>query len=210
LILRLRESAPGAVAHSGNKDSDRIANHIRITGNHMDSINQQQPEQTRLDLSGAKAVEKMKQLVDKAETCFFCTGVTSNGGTRPMSVQEVDDQGNLWFLSADDSHKNEELTRDPSVRLYFQGSAHSDFLMLNGAASVSRDKTRIKELWEPIIKTWFTEGEDDPRITVIKVRPTDGYYWDTKHGAAIAGAKMLVGAAIGKTLDDSVEGQLVF
>jgi general stress protein 26 len=210
LILRLRESAPGAVAQSGNKDSDRIANHIRITGNHMDSINQQQPEQTRLDLSGAKAVEKMKQLVDKAETCFFCTGVTSNGGTRPMSVQEVDDQGNLWFLSADDSHKNEELTRDSSVRLYFQGSAHSDFLMLNGAASVSRDKTRIKELWEPIIKTWFTEGEDDPRITVIKVRPTDGYYWDTKHGAAIAGAKMLVGAAIGKTLDDSVEGQLVF
>ena len=58
--------------------------------------------------------------------------------------------------------------------------------------------------------TWFTEGKDDPRITVIKVTPTDGYYWDTKHGAAIAGAKMLVGAAIGKTLDDSVEGRLVF
>jgi hypothetical protein len=42
------------------------------------------------------------------------------------------------------------------------------------------------------------------------VKPTDGYYWDTKHGAAIAGAKMLIGAAIGKTLDDSVEGQLLF
>ena len=77
-------------------------------------------------------------------------------------------------------------------------------------ASVSRDKARIKELWEPIVKTWFTEGEDDPRITVIKVTPTDGYYWDTKHGAVIAGAKMLVGAAIGKTLDDSADGQLMF
>ena len=178
----------------------------------MDSINQQQPEQNRVDLSGAKAVEKMKQLVEKAETCFFCTGATSSGstGTRPMSVQEVDEQGNLWFLSADDSHKNEELSRDHSVRLYFQGSAHSGFVTLNGTASVSRDKARIEELWEPIIKTWFTEGKDDPRITVIKVTPTDGYYWDTKHGAAIAGAKMLVGAAIGKTLDDSVEGRLVF
>jgi general stress protein 26 len=178
----------------------------------MDSINQQQPEQNRIDLSGAKAVEKMKQLVDKAETCFFCTGVISNTstGTRPMSVQEVDEQGNLWFLSADDSHKNEELSRDASVQLFFQRSAHSGFLTLNGKATVSRDKARIKELWEPIIKTWFTEGEDDPRITVIKVKPTDGYYWDTKHGAAIAGAKMLVGAAIGKTLDDSVEGRLEF
>ena len=84
----------------------------------MDSINQQQPEQNRVDLSGVKAVEKMKQLVEKAGTCFFCTGATSSGstGTRPMSVQEVDEQGNLWFLSADDSHKNEELSRDHSVR----------------------------------------------------------------------------------------------
>ena len=27
---------------------------------------------------------------------------------------------------------------------------------------------------------WFTEGVRDPRITVIKVTPEDGYYWDTK------------------------------
>jgi general stress protein 26 len=127
-----------------------------------------------------------------------------------MSVQEVDEQPNLWFLSAEDSHKNEELTRDSVGSTVLQGSAHSRFLTLNGTASVSRDKARIKELWEPVVKTWFTEREDDPRITVIKVKPTDDYYWDTKHGAAIAGAKMLVGAAIGKTLDDSVEGQLVF
>jgi general stress protein 26 len=127
-----------------------------------------------------------------------------------MSVQEVDEQPNLWFLSAEDSHKNEELTRGSVGSTVLQGSAHSRFLTLNGTASVSRDKARIKELWEPVVKTWFTEREDDPRITVIKVKPTDDYYWDTKHGAAIAGAKMLVGAAIGKTLDDSVEGQLVF
>ena len=40
--------------------------------------------------------------------------------------------------------------------------------------------------------------------------PTGGYYWDTKHGNAIAGVKMLIGAAIGKTLDDSIEGTLAF
>ena len=55
------------------------------------------------------------------------------------------------------------------MRLYFQGSAHSDFLVLHGTATTSRDKAKIKELWEPIIKTWFTGGIDDPRITVIKV-----------------------------------------
>jgi general stress protein 26 len=176
----------------------------------MDSINRNQPEDNHADLRGPEAIEKIKALVDKAKTCFFCTSHPAEGshGARPMSVQKVDDQGNLWFLSPDDSHKNLEVAADPSVKLYFQGSPHSDFLELNGRATISRDKAKIKELWEPVIKTWFTEGIDDPRITVIKVAPTDGYYWDTKHGNAIAGIKMLVGAAIGKTLDDSIEGKI--
>lgn len=125
-----------------------------------------------------------------------------------MAVQEVDDAGNLWFLSANDSYKNAELMRDSHVRLFFQGSAHSDFLLLNGTATISRDKARIKDLWKPVLKTWFTEGVEDPRITVIKVAPFEGYYWDTKHSMAVAGMKMLIGAAIGKTLDDSIEGKL--
>ena len=146
----------------------------------------------------------------QAKSCFFCTAIGSGHAvaTRPMAVQQVDDQGALWFLSADDSHKNRELARDASVQLMFQGSAHSDFLSLYGRAEVSRDRGKIDELWEPILKTWFTEGKDDPRITAIKVTPSSGYFWSTKHNRAVAFAKMAVGAAIGKTLDDSIEGTL--
>ncbi len=122
-----------------------------------------------------------------------------------MNVRQVDDEGNLWFLSARDSHKNEELERNGAVRLYFQGSKHSDFLQLDGASTVSTDKGKIKELWEPVLRTWFTEGVDDSRITVIKFKPTGGYYWDTKHGNLVAGIKMLIGASLGTTLDDSIE-----
>ena len=125
-----------------------------------------------------------------------------------MSVQEVDDEGNLWFLSAKDSHKNEELLHDSYMQLLFQGSAHSDFLDIYGKATISDDKEKIKQLWEPLAKVWFTEGEDDPRISVIKVIPSQGYYRDNKHGNAIAFLKMTAGALIGKTLDDSVEGKL--
>ena len=176
----------------------------------MDSINEQQPEDNHDDLLREEAVKKIKELTDKAKTCFFCTHPDDGSAmtVRPMSVQQVDDQGNFWFLSADDSHKNQEVSIDNKVHLLFQGSAHSDFLSVYGRATISRDKKKIKELWEPIVKTWFTEGVDDPRITVIKVEPEQGYYWDTKHGRAVAGVKMLIGAAIGKTLDDSVEGHL--
>lgn len=178
----------------------------------MDSINENQPEENHADLGGAEAVERVRDIVKKNESCFFCTAVSTggSGATRPMSVQEVDDAGHLWFLSASDSHKNQELAEHPAVRLFFQASEHSGFLTLTGSATVTRDRERIKALWKPVLKTWFTEGEDDPRITAIRFAPEGGYYWDNKHGNAVAGVKMLIGAAIGKTLDDSIEGGLAF
>jgi general stress protein 26 len=175
----------------------------------MHSIDKNQPEKNREDLQARDAVAKIREIVKKAQNCFFCTNASGGGeGARPMNVRHVDEQGNLWFLSPHDSHKNEELARDPMVRLYFQGSTNSDFLLVNGHASVSQDRAKIKELWDPMIRTWFTGGVDDPRITVIMVAPTDGYYWDTKHGSAVAGVKMLIGAALRKTLDDSIQGKL--
>lgn len=178
----------------------------------MDSINANQPEDNRADLGSAESVERIRAVVKKTESCFFCTAVATgdSGATRPMSVLQVDDAGTLWFLSASDSHKNREIAQEPAVRLFFQGSEHAGFLTLTGTASVSRSKAKIKELWSPLLKTWFTDGIDDARITAIGVAPRGGYYWDNKHGSAVAGIKMLVGAAIGKTLDDSIEGGLAF
>lgn len=176
----------------------------------MDSINKQQEEHNYENLYGKNAVKKIKELVDKNKTCFFCT--QSDDGVpmtvRPMAVQKVDDDGNFWFLSSIDSHKNQEIKTDDVVQLLFQGSPHFDFLSVYGHADISRDKNKIKELWDPMAKTWFTEGVDDPRITVIKIKPVDGYYWDTKHGNAVAMVKIAVGALMGKTMDDSVEGKI--
>ncbi|MES2514937.1 MAG: pyridoxamine 5'-phosphate oxidase family protein [Bacteroidota bacterium] len=177
----------------------------------MDSINKNQPEDNHKDVSNAEAAKKIKQLVDKNPGCFFCTAISTgeSQAARPMSVLKTDDNGTLWFMSANDSHKNKEILLDSKVHLYFQGSSHSDFMHLSGEASISEDKAKIKELWNPMLKVWFTEGENDPRISVIKVVPDIGYYWDTKHGKAVAGIKMMLGAMIGKTLDDSVEGTIL-
>jgi general stress protein 26 len=177
----------------------------------MDSINQQQEEKNREDLFGKEAGARIKEMAKDANTCFFCTGMTAGKpmNVRPMSIQKADDDGNFWFLSASDSHKNADIKKDPNVHLMFQGSKYSDFLSVYGSATITTDKEVIRGLWEPILKTWFTEGIDDPRITAIKVETHEGYYWDNKHGNAIAFAKTLIGAALGKTMDDSIEGKLI-
>lgn len=63
----------------------------------MDSINKQQPEENREDLFGQEGLTKIKELVKKAGTCLFCTAIKSGQpfATRPMSVQQIDDEGIL-------------------------------------------------------------------------------------------------------------------
>lgn len=176
----------------------------------MDSINQQQPEDNIKDLGGAEAIAKIKELAEKAESCFFCTNIKTGlpFSTRPMAVLQVDEKGDLWFMSSKDSTKNMELEKEPLVQVLFQASAHAGFLSIYGLAELSEEKAKIEELWNPMIKTWFTEGKDDPRISLIKVSPTQGYYWDNKHGNVIAFIKQAASVVIGKTFDDSIEGQL--
>lgn len=176
----------------------------------MDSINRNQEEDNVLDYSGHEAGQKIKELCEKAKNCFFCTGITHSAefNTRPMSVQKIDEDGTIYFLSSKDSHKNQEITADSYVQLLFQASTYSGFVSLFGRAIILTDKEIISDLWDPLLKTWFTEGVDDPRISVIQFTPETGYYWETKHGQIVAFAKQVAGAVLGKTMDDSIEGSL--
>lgn len=156
------------------------------------------------DRSGAEALEKIREVAKKAETCFLVT----HGGVRPMGVREIDEDGTIWFLSDKHSHKNAEIEANPQVELYFQATEHSGFMHLSGQAAVLHDKALIDKLWTPLARVWFEQGKDDPCVSVIRVQPTGGQYWDNKHGDAVAGVKMLIGAVVGKQFDDGEVGSL--
>ncbi len=162
------------------------------------------------NLEGPEAKAKLKELVEKAENCFFCSGIKTGVpfSTRPMSEQLVDENGNIWFISRKDSEKNAEIAQDPFVQLLFQANKHSGFISIYGIAETIDDQKKIDELWQPMFKVWFEKGKNDPMITLIKVDPTQGYYWDTKHGKAVAFLKIAVSLVTGKAMDDSVEGKL--
>lgn len=175
----------------------------------MDYNDSEQEAGNQTNLMGQKAIEKMRKMIDKAGSCFFCTSSMMNKiNSSPMNVQKSDANGDLWFLSPKDSIKNLEIKQDSQVTLLFQGSAHSDFLELTGKAVISYDKERIKELWDPMAKSWFKDGVDDPNISVIQFITESGHYWENEHGNTIAGIKLLIGAITGTSMDDSEEGYL--
>ncbi|KQW46395.1 MULTISPECIES: pyridoxamine 5'-phosphate oxidase family protein [unclassified Roseateles] len=164
---------------------------------------------TEEDLSGQAAAQKIADLVEAGNSCFFCTvGMNSRLHARPMTVTEVEDSGQLWFFTEIDSYKTIELDRDPRVTLFFKEGDNGGHLKLDGTAAQVTDRETIHRLWSPKMRAWFTEGEDDPRICLLRVDPASGEYWDNRHGTAIAGIKMLFGAITGQRTDDGVHGKL--
>jgi general stress protein 26 len=190
-------------------------NHFNMenTGNYRDSSNNTQPTEEHIKtLQGTEALDKLRSLATKAENCFFLTNIKTGipVSVRPMSVLEVDAEGNLWFMSMKDSLKNKEIAADPFTHLLFQESSNSGFLNIYGITEISTDQEKIDQLWKPLLKVWFQDGKDDLNISLLKVVPTNVYYWDNKHGDVIAFAKMAASVVTGKTMDDSVEGNLDF
>lgn len=161
------------------------------------------------NLMGKEACEKIKELSEKANICLFTTNLTSLPlAARPMSCIKVDDDGNLWFFSSKTSEQNHHIEKDQRVQLFFSNIGTSEYLSLYGSAEISTNKEKIEELWSPIVKAWFSEGKKDPDLTLIRVRPETGFYWDTKTNKAVQMLKIAVGAIIGKPLDDGLQGQV--
>lgn len=168
--------------------------------------NEQSP---RKDLVNEEAIAKLKELAESARNCMFTTNVSQfPHTTRPMALQAVDEEGRLWFISATDSNKNNEIKNDSRVQLYFQNNGSYEFLVVSGNATIHTDKNTIEKYWTNFANAWF-DGKDDPRVSVISVQPVDSDYWDTQDGKIISFIKMSFMAITGaKSGDGGVEGKL--
>ena len=161
------------------------------------------------NLNRQQANEKIKSLAEKADFCLFTTNLTKLPlTTRPMSTRAADESGCIWFFSRNDSNKNREIAEDARVQLFYSNSSSAEFLSIFGKATILKDAQKAKELWSAFAKTWFNDGYDDPELTLIKIEPEEGYYWDTKDGKVISLIKIVTGAVTGREMNLGVEGTI--
>ncbi|WDF70336.1 pyridoxamine 5'-phosphate oxidase family protein [Sphingobacterium oryzagri] len=161
------------------------------------------------NLTGNDALAKIREIVDEAKTCFFCTDIKTGipMSVRPMTVLQVDDAGYLWFMTAERTKKDDEVAENPFVHIMLQSGKRSGFLNLYGIAEEQDNQAKIDELWNPSLEIWF-EGPNDPQIVLIRVEVLEGHYWDNKHSAPVAAFKGLKSLITGKDDLDSVHGDI--
>lgn len=163
------------------------------------------------NLFNTEAVEKLKELSEKAKTCMFITNLADKSpyNSRPMGLQECDTEGNLWFISSKKSGKNIQIEKDNNVQLYFMNNSDHEYLSIFGKAYIYDDKKTIEEKWSVVANAWF-DGKDDPDVSIIRVTPEEVYYWDTKFGKFVSMINFISTIIVGKNTDnsDGVEGKI--
>lgn len=125
------------------------------------------------------ANKKLWELI-KAVEFGMLTTVDEDGTlrSRPMATQKVEFDGDLWFFSYAGSPKAGEIQHDHQVNVSFADPDNNVWVSVSGVGSVVRDRKKMEELWNPILKAWFPKGLDEPDIALLKVDVTKAEYWD--------------------------------
>lgn len=112
----------------------------------------------------------------------------------PLTTQQVDFEGDLWFIIGRNSEIFSDITSDPRVNISYS-SEKGIYVSVSGAAQVVEDRDMLEKLWNPTLKIWFEKGLDDPNIALIQVAVEKAEYWEAPSLAAtrlVAFAKALV------------------
>jgi general stress protein 26 len=131
--------------------------------------------------SHAEEARNVAELVDRARISMLTT-MTESGKhvSRPMALQEVEFDGDLWFFAARDSRKVAHIAADPQVNVTVGSS--STWVSLTGRALVVDDRAKKRELWNSVVEAWFPDGPDDYSVVLLKVEGDSAEYWDSPGG----------------------------
>jgi len=121
--------------------------------------------------------QRLSELVSRFDTAMLVTRTDSGGmRARPLSIADSGEDGALYFSTAIDSPKVQELEIDPHVAVVMQDRRR--YVSISGVARVVRDRALIERLWSASWKIWFPQGKDDPSLCVLQVEPIEAAYWD--------------------------------
>ncbi len=122
--------------------------------------------------------------------------------SRPLTNQQVDADGNMWFFVSDQEAFTRDLLTNPSVNVSFADVSDHLYVSVAGRAELLRDRAKAEELWNPMIKAWFPQGLDDPHLVLLKVRIQSAEYWDTGNSKMVTLFAMAKAAITGKPPTD--------
>lgn len=140
-------------------------------------------------------IEKLRELIKDIDFAMLTT-VDEDGSlhSRPMSTQEAEFNGDLWFFTSADTGLAHEVVKNDNVNVSYASGAEKH-VSVSGRAILLNDRAKMKEFWSPIYKAYFPDGLDDPNLRLLKVSVQKAEYWESSGfiATAIAFVQSLAG-----------------
>ena len=141
---------------------------------------------------------KVADLIKSAGRIAMLTTRAPDGTlvSRPMALQEVEFDGDLWFFADAGSRKVSHVTVDPQVNVAV--GAASTWVSLTGGATVVRDPQKKRDLWSKVVEAWFPDGPEADHVVLIRVEGWSAEYWDTPGGRVASLISLVKAKATGQ------------
>ncbi|MRS62489.1 pyridoxamine 5'-phosphate oxidase [Larkinella terrae] len=145
-------------------------------------------------------MEKVSKLIEDIRVGMLTTqDEQGNLVSRPMAVMQLDENGDLWFLTKEHSPKTDQIDKNYKVNVAFANVSDASYVSVNGTAEELQDRAKIEELWSPMAKPWFPDGKDDPQLSILKVHTETAEYWDSTSSRMVRLFEMARAALTGDT-----------
>ena len=96
--------------------------------------------------------------------------------SRAMATQKRSAGADLWFVTADTTSAVRDIQGDAHVNLAFYKDRTREWISVSGIAQLSREKSKIQDLYASDWRMWFSDNgdprhgtPDDPRLVLIGV-----------------------------------------
>jgi general stress protein 26 len=156
-------------------------------------------------MSMTNASTQAAALADKIRSMRFAmfTTVDEHGHliSHPMTNQETDAEGGLWFYTSIHTPLWQNIALQPEVNVSFAQPDDSLYVSISGTAERVVDRQRIHALWNPMVQAWFPHGPDDEHVVLVRVVPHSAEYWDSNDSKMVRLFQMAKAAVTGTTPD---------
>src|SRR3954451_12561377 len=119
--------------------------------------------------------------------------------SRPMALQEVEFDGDLWFFAERGSRKVQHISANPQVNVSTSGS--SSWVSLTGHAVVIDDLEKKRKLWNTVVEAWSPDGPEAPDVVLLRVDAASAEYWDSPGGRLASGISVAKAKITGQAYD---------
>ena len=161
-------------------------------------------------MSRDESIERLGKMIKGIRVAMLTTldpdGVLRS---RPMATQEADFDGTLWFFTKKSTGKVHSIENDQHVNLAYSKPDDQNYVSVAGTATIVEDRAKIHELWTPAMKAWFSEGVDDPEITLIRVDVDSAEIWDSPSSPVVHLIGMAKSIITGRSMDEGKQPERV-